>query len=213
MESVFTDVKGLKCLLLKLCVFQHRQMDIRRVILVTVNVTYLLMPDKQEYFGNCWDVPVQNLKDLHRNGLNYITDCATLCTTAAVTHYHNWQWVFHMNFVPLFFYRVVNSATLKGFWSWSLCSRSYQSIWVRFKSRFFEATSLAIGVSWCINVLELQRTNWWLDILLQDFLVESRIHGSIMYSKTLKQQSSSRRSHYCHHVWLFFLWNAVFSTR
>lgn len=69
MESVFTDVKGLKCLLLKLCVFQHRQMDIRRVILVAVNVTWLLVPDKLEYFSNCWDVPVQNLKDLQYIGM------------------------------------------------------------------------------------------------------------------------------------------------
>lgn len=32
-----------------------------------------------------------------------------------------------------------------------------------------------------LSTFELQGTNWWLDILLQDFEVESKIHDSIYY--------------------------------
>ncbi len=34
------------------------------------------------------------------------------------------------------------------------------------------------------SALELEVTNWWLDILLHDFLIECRIHGSINYGKS-----------------------------
>ncbi len=39
------------------------------------------------------------------------------------------------------------------------------------------------------SALELEVTNWWLDILLQDFLIECRIHGSINYGKSSRSWS------------------------
>ncbi len=39
------------------------------------------------------------------------------------------------------------------------------------------------------SALELEVTNWWPDILLQDFLIECRIHGSINYGKSSRSWS------------------------
>ncbi len=39
------------------------------------------------------------------------------------------------------------------------------------------------------SVLELEFTNWWPDILLQDFLIESKIHSSISYGKSSRSWS------------------------
>ncbi len=39
------------------------------------------------------------------------------------------------------------------------------------------------------SALELEVTNWWPDILLQDFLIECRIHVSINYGKSSRSWS------------------------
>ncbi len=65
-----------------------------------------------------------------------------------------------------------NSATLEGFRAWMDCLRSCHSISIRFT------------VS-----PELEVTNWRPDILLQDFLIECRIHGSINYGKSSRSWS------------------------
>ncbi len=59
------------------------------------------------------------------------------------------------------------------------------------------------------SALELELTNWWPDILLQDFQIECRIHGSINYGKSSRSWSSLRPSHYHHHVWLL-IWSSFY---
>ncbi len=39
------------------------------------------------------------------------------------------------------------------------------------------------------SALELEVTNWWLNFLLQDFLIECRIHDSINYGKSSRSWS------------------------
>ena len=64
------------------------------------------------------------------------------------------------------------------------------------------------GVLWITVLLQNPRSlqlkvmNRWPDILLQDFLVDSRIHGSIycIIKSSRKQQNSPRPSHYCCYV-------------
>ncbi len=66
------------------------------------------------------------------------------------------------------------------------------------------------GVFWIIvllqnpSSLQLEVTNRWPDIVLQDFLVDSRIHGSIYHSKSSRSWSS-KTSHYHHHI-LLLVW-------
>ncbi len=58
------------------------------------------------------------------------------------------------------------------------------------------------SLSCCITQVHLSlRINWWPHILLQDFLIECRIHGSINYGKS-SIPWSPRPSHYHPHVWL-----------
>lgn len=65
-----------------------------------------------------------------------------------------------------------NSTTLEIFQAWTPCLRRCQSIAIWFKSM-----------------------NWWTDILLQDFLLESRIHGSSSFSKS-SWSSNAASDHY-----------------
>ncbi|XP_062338822.1 importin-8 isoform X3 [Osmerus eperlanus] len=67
-----------------------------------------------------------------------------------------------------------------------------------------------VGVFWIIvllqnpSSLQLEVTNRWPDILLQDFLVDSRINLSQQVFQVLKQQNSPS-SHYHHHILLLIL--------
>ncbi len=101
-----------------------------------------------------------------------------------------------------------NSATLEGFRAWMDWLRSCHSISIGFKpglwlghSKTFNFVFLEpfrgglAGVFGIIvllhntSALELEVTNWWPDILLQDFLIECRIHGSINYGKSSRSWS------------------------
>ncbi len=81
------------------------------------------------------------------------------------------------------------------------CLRSCHSISIRFKSGLWLGHSKTLlfaflepfrgglaGVFGIIVLLNnpsaLELSNWWPDILLQDFLIECRIHGSINYGKS-----------------------------
>ncbi len=94
-----------------------------------------------------------------------------------------------------------NSATLEGFQAWNDCLWSRHSISIGFKSRLWLGQNLnfvflepfrgglagEFGIIVLLHnpsALELEVTNWWLDILLQDFLIECRIHDSINYGKS-----------------------------
>ncbi len=90
-----------------------------------------------------------------------------------------------------------NSATLEGFRAWMDCLRSCHSISIGFKSGlwfghsktlilFFlshsEMDLLVFGIIVLLHnpsALDLEVTNWQPNILLQDFLIECRIYGSI----------------------------------
>lgn len=100
-----------------------------------------------------------------------------------------------------------NSATLEGFRAWKDCLRSCHSISIGFvwtliwplqnlNFVFLEPFRGGLAGVFGINVLlhnpsalELEVTNWRLDILLQDFLIECRIHGSINYGKSSRSWS------------------------
>ncbi len=99
-----------------------------------------------------------------------------------------------------------NSATLEGFQAWKDCLRSCHSISIGFKSGlltwplqnlhfvqpFRGGLAGVFGIIVLLHnpsALELEVTNWWPDILLQDFLIECRIHGSINYGKSSRSWS------------------------
>ncbi len=88
------------------------------------------------------------------------------------------------------------------------CSRSCHSISIGFKSRLWLGHSKSLilfflshsevnllvslgSLSCCITQvrLSLRSQNWWPDILLQDFLIECRIHGSVKYGKSSRSWS------------------------
>ncbi len=127
-----------------------------------------------------------------------------------------------------------NSATLEGFRAWTAFLRSCHSISIGFRSGlwlghskvfilfFLSHSEVDLLVCFWIIVLlqnpsslQLEVTNRWPDIVLQDFLVDSRIHGSIYHSKSSRSWSSKTAPdhHYHHHilllVWCSFFWNAV----
>ncbi len=105
-----------------------------------------------------------------------------------------------------------NSATLEGFQSWMDCLRSCHSILFGFKSGLWLGHSKTLilfflshseadllvclgSLSCCITQVRLNLfTNWWPDILLQDFLIECRIHGSINYGKSSRPWSCKAAS-------------------
>ncbi len=115
-----------------------------------------------------------------------------------------------------------NSATLEGFKAWKNCLRSCHSISIRFKPRLWLGHSKTLilfhepfrgGLSDVFRIivllhkpsaLELEVTNWRLDILLQDFLKDCRIHGSINYGSSRFWSCKAAPDHHTtpHHVWL-----------
>ncbi len=96
-----------------------------------------------------------------------------------------------------------NSATLEGFWAWMDClwschaaTASQSDLSLDFDLVFLEPFRGGLaGVLEIIvllhnpTALELEGTNWRPDILLQDFLIECRIHGSINFGKSSRSWS------------------------
>ncbi len=108
-----------------------------------------------------------------------------------------------------------NSATLEGFQAWMDCLRSCHNISIGFKFGlwlniiFLEPfRGGLVGVFGIIvllhnpSALKLEVTNWWPDILLQDFLIECRIHGSINYGKSSRSWSCKAAPD--HHITTMF---------
>ncbi len=96
-----------------------------------------------------------------------------------------------------------NSATLEGFRAWMDCLRSCHSISIGFKSGLWLGHSKTLilfflshsevdllvclrSLSCCITQVPLRSQT---DILLQDFLIECRIHGSIINGKSSRSWS------------------------
>ncbi len=71
------------------------------------------------------------------------------------------------------------------------------------------------GVFWIIvllqnpSSLQLEVTNRWPDIVLQDFLVDSRIHGSIYHSKSSRSWSSKTDPDHHTTTTIFYCWSDV----
>ncbi len=71
------------------------------------------------------------------------------------------------------------------------------------------------GVFWIIvllqnpSSLQLEVTNRWPDIVLQDFLVDSRIHGSIYHSKSSRSWSSKTAPDHYTTITIFYCWHDV----
>ncbi len=118
-----------------------------------------------------------------------------------------------------------NSATLEGSRAWMDCLRSSHNYSIRFKPVLWLGHSKNLNFGFLEtfrgglagvfgifvplhnpSVLELEVTNWWQDILLHEFLIEWRIHGSINYGKSSRSWIP-RPSHYHHHVWLLVWWS------
>lgn len=120
-------------------------------------------------------------------------------------NFDNWQWVLQSRGAILAQSSLQNcctSATSEGFWESTFylkamphhlnriqvktLTRPLQSLHFVFLKPF--RSGLA-GVFWIVvllqNPLQLEVTNRWPDIVLQDFLVGSRIHDSIYHSKFL----------------------------
>ncbi len=57
--------------------------------------------------------------------------------------------------------------------------------------------------------LQLEVTNRWPDIVLQDFLVDSRIHGSIYHSKSSRSWSSKTAPDHHTTTTIFYCWYDV----
>ncbi len=98
-----------------------------------------------------------------------------------------------------------NSATLEGFQAWKDCLRSCHSIPIGFKSGLWLGHSKTLilffwshsevdllvclgSLSCCITQVRLSLRSQT-DVLLQDFLIECRIHGSINYGKSSRSWS------------------------
>ncbi len=139
----------------------------------------------------------------------------------------NWQWGLSHRCGGILahssLHNCFNSATLEGFRSWMDCLRSCHSISIVFKSGlwlghfqnlnfvFLSHSEVDLlmclgSLSYCIIQvrLSLRVTNWRPDILLQDFLIEFRIHGSINYGKSSRSWSCKAASdhHTTTNVWL-----------
>ncbi len=69
-------------------------------------------------------------------------------------------------------------------------------------------------ICWCVldqnpSSLQLEVTNRWPDIVLQDFLVDSRIHGSIYHSKSSRSWSSKTAPDHHTTTTIFYCWYDV----
>ncbi len=121
-----------------------------------------------------------------------------------------------------------NSATLEGFRAWTAFLRSCHSISIGFRSGLWLGHSKSLhfvflqpfrggfaGVFWIIvllqnpSSLQLAVTNRWPDIVLQDFLVDSRIHGSIYHSKSSRSWSSKTAPDHHTTTTIFYCWYDV----
>ncbi len=120
-----------------------------------------------------------------------------------------------------------NSTTLEGFRAWTAFLRSCHSISIGFRSGlwlghskvfilfFFSHSEVDLLVFWIIvllqnpSSLQLGVTNRWPDIVLQDFLVDSRIHGSIYHSKSSRSWSSKTAPDHHTTTTIFYCWYDV----
>ena len=117
------------------------------------------------------------------------------------------------------------SVTLEGFWAAFL--RSCHSISIGFRSELWLGHSSGLvkssfsffrgGLLVCLdhcpaaepNFAQLEVTNRWPDILLQDYLVDSRIHGSIYHSKSSRSRSSKTAPDHHTTTTIFYCWYDV----
>ncbi len=119
-----------------------------------------------------------------------------------------------------------NSAILEGFQTWKDCLRSCHSISIGFKSGLWLGHSKTLiflepfrgGLAGVFRIivlhnpcaLELEVTNWRPDILLQDFLIACRIHGSINYGKSSRSWSGKAAPEHHPTTTMFDCWYDVF---
>ncbi len=117
-----------------------------------------------------------------------------------------------------------NSATLEGFRACTAFLRSCHSISVGFrsdlatpKSSFCFSSAIQRWVCWGVldhcpvllqnpSSIQLEVTNRWPDIVLQGFLVDSRIHGSIYHSKSSRSWSSKTAPDHHTTTTIFYCW-------
>ncbi len=120
-----------------------------------------------------------------------------------------------------------NSATMEGFRAWTAFLRSCHSISIGFRSglwlghskvSFCFSSAIQRWICWCVWIivllqnlssLQLEVTNRWPDIVLQDFLVDSRIHGSIYHSKSSRSWSSKTAPDHHTTTTIFYCWYDV----
>ncbi len=121
-----------------------------------------------------------------------------------------------------------NSATLEGFRAWTrlfkVMPQHLNRIQVRTLTRPLQSLHFVFlqpfrggfaGVFWIIvllqnpSSLQLEVTNRWPDIVLQDFLVDSRIHGSIYHRKSSRSWSSKTAPDHHTTTTIFYCWYDV----
>ncbi len=117
----------------------------------------------------------------------------------------------------------INSATFEGFWAWKVCLRSCHSISNGFKSVLWFGPSKNLnfvflepfrgGLAGVFGIIVLLHepnalgvTNWRPDILLQDFLIECRIQGSINYGKSSRSWSCKAAPDHHTTTTMFYCW-------
>ncbi len=117
-----------------------------------------------------------------------------------------------------------NSATLEGFKQWTrlfkVMPQHLNRIQVRTLTRPLQSLHFVFlqpfrggfaGVFWIRTQVRfsLEVTNRWPDIVLQDFLVDSRIHGSIYHSKSSRSWSSKTAPDHHTTTTIFYCWYDV----
>ncbi len=117
----------------------------------------------------------------------------------------------------------IHSATFEGFRAWKVCLRSCHSISVGFKSVLWFGPSKNLnfvflepfrgGLAGVFEIIVLLHepnalgvTNWRPDILLQDFLIECRIQGSINYGKSSRSWSCKAAPDHHTTITMFYCW-------
>ncbi len=126
------------------------------------------------------------------------------------------------------FQNCFNSDTLEVLRAWRDCLRSCHSISIGVKSGLWLGHSKTLisfllsysevellvclgSLSCCITqVLLSLRSNWWLDILLQDFLIEGRIHDSFDVWQVVQLLKIQSRPDHLTNTTIFDCWYDVF---
>ncbi len=164
--------------------------------------------------------------------LNLITGWATLssnnCHQAFAITCNESVTVLWRNFGPLILAELLEFSHIGGFSSmnrlFKVMPQHLNRIQVRTLNRPLQSLHFVFlqpfrggfaGVFWIIillqnpSSLQLEVTNRWPDIVLQDFLVDSRIHGSIYHSKSSRSWSSKTAPDHYTTTTIFYCWYDV----